>query len=391
MLTLIVLGLWSWRALATNTTASEGWQFDGTTRSTWDITWGCLSTIFACTWTTLHRDVPARNTSNSRIRFGKFVVFLVALLAPELVTRQAIEELKRATSTAACCNSNQVRRDRQTDEPAETAIHRSIKLTAQAQGDAEFTLKPPQIRWTIAQGYCINMDGLALRTEDGWICTLEPEQAQVLIEAGIIRCSDFRDRDIQDRAKADAFAKAITILQSTWSTINIVARAAYRLPISPLELSTVAYVACALFTYAFWWHKPKDMTTPITLSLRYRRSNLPQEFQDIAHATPMRWIHQQATPPKENISVPLRMYRVWRTRFDANAARRGEPDGSVTKFSTREEAMLDAFAIIIAVLFCAIHLAAYVPFRHRPFVPAVAQILGAENYVLSFRLTRDFV
>ena len=360
MLLLCAVHLWLASAGASNSTALEGWQFDGSSRSTWDIVWGCLATIIAATWTALHGDVPARNVPDVHIRFGKYLACLLALLAPELLTFAAIQGLKRAVSLEARCNAIQIRRDEATSEPPDTILHKSVRLTKESrdQMDVDVALHPPQTRWTTAHGFCINMGGLALQTEDGWIFTLEPDHVQGLIEAGIIRCSDFASRDIKDRAKADSFAKAFTVVQSTWSITNIIARAAYGLPISPIELSTVAYVACALFTYAFWWHKPKGMTTPIMLHLRYTRRNLPEAFTNIDRASPVIWVHKQAIPPKLKTLASLQhMYRAWRARVAADSGARN-PSSSVNNFSPRAEAMMDAFAILVAILFCGVHVAA---------------------------------
>jgi hypothetical protein len=64
------------------------------------------------------------------------------------------------------------------------------------------------------------MDGLTLGTEDGWILYVGIDQATALVEAGVIRCSDFTERDIKDRAKADTLAKTCTVCQSTCVTVD---------------------------------------------------------------------------------------------------------------------------------------------------------------------------
>src|ERR1700709_1452535 len=93
--------------------------------------------------------------------------------------------------------------------------------------------------------------------------------AETLIETGVIKCSDFKEEEIKSHSKADSLGTFVTVLQSTWVTVNIVARAAYDLPISPLEFVTLAYVACGLISYALWWHKPKDMEMAIPIFLPY--------------------------------------------------------------------------------------------------------------------------
>jgi hypothetical protein len=55
-----------------------------------------------------------------------------------------------------------------------------------------------------------------------------------------------------DRSKSDAFTKTFAILQSTWLIVQSIARASAGLPITELELVTMAYVLCAVIMNAFW-------------------------------------------------------------------------------------------------------------------------------------------
>ncbi|KAF4624560.1 hypothetical protein G7Y89_g13611 [Cudoniella acicularis] len=96
-------------------------------------------------------------------------------------------------------------------------------------------------------------------TEDGWeYPTCNPGVVKLRF-SGYLKDFDFTKEDIQDRSKADAFSKAITVIQATWFVTNAMARAIARLPLCPLEISTVAYVFCTCITYTFWWSKPKDI------------------------------------------------------------------------------------------------------------------------------------
>lgn len=226
----------------TNATALQGWTFDDNSRSSWDILWTCLSTIFACTWTALHLAVPGRDKPAVYNGCLKFLFFIGALLAPEFMAGLAAEELSGARLVAANCN---------------------------AAFDHVENAELPASRWRVIHGFCVKMNGLVLRSKDNWYFQVDQLNVVPLIKSGVIKASHLEARDIEDRAKADPVAKGLTLLQSFWVTCNIIARAGYHLPISPLEISTVAYVACAAATYALWWYKPKDMVTPITIFLPY--------------------------------------------------------------------------------------------------------------------------
>jgi hypothetical protein len=67
------------------------------------------------------------------------------------------------------------------------------------------------------------------------------------------------EEDIQDRSKADAFTKAFAIIQSSWLIIQSIARVSVGLPITQLELATMAFIVCALVMYTLWWDKPYDV------------------------------------------------------------------------------------------------------------------------------------
>jgi hypothetical protein len=93
------------------------------------------------------------------------------------------------------------------------------------------------------------MGGIALQTRDEWIYSVGWEDIHLRIQDGVIRCSDIRDRDIEARSKADWFAKGFTVFQSTCFLVDVIARWVHHLPVSPIELTTVAYVLCGILTY----------------------------------------------------------------------------------------------------------------------------------------------
>ena len=247
----------------TNSTVLEGWQFDDNSRSSWDILWTCVSTILACTWTALHMRVPQGPFSSAT---WKSLAWTSALLAPELMAFKAVQELWEVKLLVARCNSAQTATDGESEDPNVL----SPKLAESSAGSSVSLSSPP---WTYSQGFCIRMHGLVLQTRDDWVYVVRPANAVALMQQGVVTQPKLRDSDIKDRAKADSFAKAFTLLQSSWVVCNIIARAAYSLPITAIEISTVAYVVCAVVAYTAWWHKPKDMNTPIAIYLPYDRDS----------------------------------------------------------------------------------------------------------------------
>ncbi|KAJ5649432.1 uncharacterized protein N7484_003155 [Penicillium longicatenatum] len=320
-----------------NSTALEGWQFDDDSRSSWDIFWTCLSTILACTWTALHLAVPSRESNESWQIFRKLQVWICAILAPELMAGLAAEGLCRAMAVVARCNAAFCRLS---DEPTES-ISRPLETSVaneqisgrektshqenedpstrpkegstreeevskqEEQAPSEDKTKTRTFWWSTAQGFCLTMNGVLLQTKDDWTYPVQPNNVVPLIEAGVVKPFHLRTRDIKDRAKADSLAKGFTLLQSLWVTCNIVARRAYSLPISPLEYSTVAYVVCAAVTYVTWWHKPRDMVTPILIFLPYDKDDKDMPLQirkalDEGHGS---WVRSSETAVEDSLSL----------------------------------------------------------------------------------------
>lgn len=72
-----------------------GWQAGGDRRGTWAIVSSCLSTIFACTWTIQHLNVPGKPTLDGKWarKFRSCKWMVVNVLFPEFIVLQAAFEL----------------------------------------------------------------------------------------------------------------------------------------------------------------------------------------------------------------------------------------------------------------------------------------------------------
>ena len=65
---------------------------------------------------------------------------------------------------------------------------------------------------------------------------------------------------------------AIVTLQGAWIVVQTIARASANLPVTCLELMTLAYVACAFLTYLIFINKPQDFQEPTLLEGDWVRS-----------------------------------------------------------------------------------------------------------------------
>ncbi|KAL4756012.1 uncharacterized protein BDW70DRAFT_166870 [Aspergillus foveolatus] len=339
-----------------NSTKLEGWQFNDNSRSSWDIVWTCLTTIFTCTWTVLHQGVPARNKSQALITAAKLWNFVFNFLAPEAIALSATEDLWRVRSLRDRCNAAQESSDRKTHEP-DSWLYSRTKPLVEAQNVNGLDLYAPRMEWSLPQCWVVQMGGLTLETEDEWIFYVLRDQICCFIEAGIIKSCEFTDQEIENRAKADALAKAFTVCQSLWVTVNIIGRAQYGLSITPFEFMTLAYIVCAILLYAVWWDKPQDMTVPISIRVPYTRSSLPQEIRSLTDACPRRWMHRRVIPPRQSVGGSI--LSMGKKIETAAVDMPNQINRSWRGFSLRDETIVNTVAVFHGLLFCGVHVGAW--------------------------------
>jgi hypothetical protein len=65
--------------------------------------------------------------------------------------------------------------------------------------------------------------------------------------------------DIDDKSNGDANSKGVIILQTGWFVTQCIAREIQGLPVTELELATVAFAALNFFIYVLWWEKPLNV------------------------------------------------------------------------------------------------------------------------------------
>ena len=61
-------------------------------RSLWDILWSCLATIFACSWVSIHPNIPAPNESSRRIFLRRLELMFWAVVSPEMIILWALRQ-----------------------------------------------------------------------------------------------------------------------------------------------------------------------------------------------------------------------------------------------------------------------------------------------------------
>ena len=61
-------------------------------RSIWDILWSSLATIFACSWVSVHPNIPGPNESRWRIFLRHLELMFWAVIGPEMIIIWALRQ-----------------------------------------------------------------------------------------------------------------------------------------------------------------------------------------------------------------------------------------------------------------------------------------------------------
>jgi len=111
---------------------------------------------------------------------------------------------------------------------------------------------------------------------------LTPEKINDLVGEGYIDFPDITEKEIKDRSKGDVLSKSLVILQTGWFVVQCIARAIEHLPVTELELVTVAFATLNFVTYVFWWNKPLNVQQSFRVLIKkpiVDRQNRPRERQ----------------------------------------------------------------------------------------------------------------
>ncbi|KAK0229400.1 hypothetical protein EDD85DRAFT_776410, partial [Armillaria nabsnona] len=198
-------------------------------RTVLNILWSCLATIFASTWLAIHPNVPGKKITDKgaiSLAVERAKIIGIAILAPEVVPGWAAEQFYVAW---------RVRHD-----PHSLTLTHGFFL---AMG-----------------GFCYTLTATSVSECIVTLQIFEDRESNFAEDVEAINV-----KMIQDKSKADALSKTISILQISWFITQYMARLFQHLSITLLELTALAYAVTSIITYSFWWHKPLNVQYPISL------------------------------------------------------------------------------------------------------------------------------
>ncbi|KAF8169801.1 hypothetical protein BJ912DRAFT_998707 [Pholiota molesta] len=250
-----------------------------------DIIISCFTTTFACIWSAIHPNVPAPTDSWWTCFKRQVVTMIYAFLAPELIT---IWALRQHLAARRIMNEYNMKRSELIDPSERSSILDAIRALFRNQSSPGPFQKDRAERWTLTHAFFLQMGGFVLCEDGRPIQTLidaggrrrdrpGSEDSTTLIwniDNGMIDPPRISAEDINDRSKGDAISKAFVILQTSWFIAQCVARWATRLPVTELEVATLAFATLNGITYGLWWDKPQNVGRPVFLECKQPREVL---------------------------------------------------------------------------------------------------------------------
>jgi hypothetical protein len=196
--------------------ALVGWVTESPGRGTLSLIVTCMFTIFLCTWVVIHPRIYRRRLLG---RLYKFALFLKAILAPELIAVEGLQEWTQCRRMVNDCAG------------------------------------PTNGQFKLVHAFYISMLALRYRTPRG-DKVIWPNQYAWLLKQGLIDWKDhaswgLSEEEIRDKSNADSAAKLVALCQALWFVAQSIMRAAHNLPLSQIESMTLSYIPLFTATYFF--------------------------------------------------------------------------------------------------------------------------------------------
>ncbi|KAE9371471.1 hypothetical protein N431DRAFT_377193 [Stipitochalara longipes BDJ] len=221
------------------------------TRGTLDILFSSIFTTLICAWALQHLNVPPpspqaitwRRTLHyflaRLLNQSKFLV--LTLICPELWIGKAFQDFMAARRSC-----------------------RDMKDLAKTDG----------VTWTITHACFANLGGFKFKVKgEPWLVgMLGPTSSRSTISLAMRECGaidrlpQISAEEIDGLSNTSALGKTAAFVQISWFLLQIITRAAKHLPVSQLEVATLAFVICAILMYLLFWFIPQGITASVEVN-----------------------------------------------------------------------------------------------------------------------------
>jgi hypothetical protein len=210
-------------------------------------------------WQALHLNVPKRGETGWEKFLTNILWITIGIYAPELVVFTAWRQwssakllgkiVKKETSSLADPNDGSaVTQTTHGKERSEIRIEKSPNSLSKIKRKHE---------WTTIHSFFASTGGFAFEIDEGYDESGNPQAAFLPAEcprrltltargvALLAQCGllpDIAEEEIQDKSKANNMAKGLVVLQASWMLVQVIGRLVVHLPVTLLEVNTVAHV-----------------------------------------------------------------------------------------------------------------------------------------------------
>ncbi|KAI0062764.1 hypothetical protein BV25DRAFT_1915890 [Artomyces pyxidatus] len=236
-------------------------------RTLFNIVWSSFVTILACVWTAVHRNIPGpagaresrlQHVATRGLEMAK--IFMVTLLVPEWVLAWAVRQFLNARDLGRELQAAREEAERAWDSAGEGKIGYQQVLLAGHKRAGRLNG-----RWTTRHGFFVIMGGFHLYDDGVPQHPLSREDVIYLVKTGDIVPPT--EEEIRGWSQGDALSKTIAVFQTLWFVIQCIARRAQDLPVTQLEVMTLAYTTITVAMYVVWWYKPKNVGGPVRVTV----------------------------------------------------------------------------------------------------------------------------
>ena len=198
-----------------------GFVGDPNGRGTSSLVISCLLTLILCVWSALHLNVPSQGETRIYRLFVIMRWIIVGIYAPELVVFTAWRQWSSAKILGKLI------RDLRAHGEKMSASH----------------------EWTMAHSFFACTGGFAFQLNNGesFLPADCPKRLAITARgmALLAKCGHLPDiprAEIVDKSKANDLAKALVMVQALWMLLQVIERLIVRLPVTLLEVNTIAHV-----------------------------------------------------------------------------------------------------------------------------------------------------
>ncbi|KAF7984870.1 hypothetical protein HWV62_10847 [Athelia sp. TMB] len=143
---------------------------------------------------------------------------------------------------------------------------------------ARFVAKADEA-WKIIHAFFIIMGGYHFYSKKGPGRPLSPQDVVGLVRRGqlVAPTSD----ELANQSKGDALSKGVAMLQTLWFVMQCIARRIEYLPVTSLEVMTLAYTVITVAMYIVWWDKPLNISCAVRVPEEEVRERIWQDYDSV--------------------------------------------------------------------------------------------------------------